>query len=92
MTALGGAIQQLAKERGLSLSALADKIGVNRKALYSCIHGNPRLSSLQRIADGIGLRLSDIIGVAEGIEVLLEEGEALSVVEPKKPEPREHIK
>lgn len=68
MSALGGAIQQLAKERGLSLSALADKIGVNRKTLYSCIHGNPRLSGLQRIADGLGFRLSDIIAIAEEIE------------------------
>lgn len=73
MKALGGAIQQLAKERGLSLSALADKIGINRKTLYSCIHGNPRLSGLQRIADGLGFRLSDIIAIAEEIEALAEE-------------------
>lgn len=70
MTALAGAIQQLAKERGLSLCALADKIGVNRKTLYTCIHGNPRLSGLQRIADGLGFRLSDIIAIAEEIEEL----------------------
>ena len=73
MTALAGAIQQLAKERGLSLSALADKMGVNRKTLYSCIHGNPRLSNLQRIADALGFRLSDIIGIAEEIEALMGE-------------------
>ncbi|MDU9355283.1 helix-turn-helix transcriptional regulator [Klebsiella sp. 141153] len=73
MKALGGAIQQLAKERGLSLSALADKIGINRKTLYSCIHGNPRLSGLQRIADGLGFRLSDIIAIAEEIKALAEE-------------------
>lgn len=74
MTALAGAIQQLANERGLSLSALADKMGVNRKTLYSCIHGNPRLSDLQRIADVLGFLLSDIIGIAEEIETL--QGEA----------------
>ncbi|EMM8868629.1 TPA: helix-turn-helix transcriptional regulator [Klebsiella oxytoca] len=73
MKALGGAIQQLAKERGMSLSTLADKIGINRKTLYSCIHGNPRLSGLQRIADGLGFRLSDIIAIAEEIEALAEE-------------------
>ncbi|WP_163331803.1 helix-turn-helix domain-containing transcriptional regulator [Klebsiella aerogenes] len=73
MKALGGAIQQLAKERGMSLSALADKIGINRKTLYSCIHGNPRLSGLQRIADGLGFRLSDIIAIAEEIEALAAE-------------------
>lgn len=68
MTSLASTIQFLAKERGMSVSALADKMGVNRKTLYSCIHGNPRLSSLQSIADALNVRLSDILAIAEDVE------------------------
>lgn len=68
MTSLYATIQALAKERGLSLSGLADRMGVNRKTLYSCVHGNPRLSSLQNIADTLNVRLSDIIAIAEDVE------------------------
>jgi DNA-binding phage protein len=68
MTALSSTVQVLAKERGMSISALADKMGVNRKTLYSCIHGNPRLSSLQHIADALNVRLSDILAIAEDVE------------------------
>lgn len=68
MTSLYATIQALAKERGLSLSGLADRMGVNRKTLYSCVHGNPRLSSLQNIADTLNARLSDIIAIAEDVE------------------------
>lgn len=68
MTSLSATIQALAKERGLSISGLADKMGVNRKMLYSCIHGNPRLSSLQSIAHALNVRLSDVIAIAEDVE------------------------
>lgn len=68
MTSISATIQALAKERGLSISGLADKMGVNRKTLYSCIHGNPRLSSLQSIADALNVRLSDVIAIAEDVE------------------------
>lgn len=68
MTSIGATIQALAKERGLSLSGLADKIGINRKTFYSCIHGNPRISCLQSIADALSVRLSDVIAIAEDVE------------------------
>ncbi|WP_049079402.1 helix-turn-helix domain-containing protein [Klebsiella michiganensis] len=68
MTALSSTVQVMAKERGMSISALADKMGVNRKTLYSCIHGNPRLSSLQSIADALNVRLSDILAIPEDVE------------------------
>lgn len=73
MTSLASTIQFLAKERGMSVSALADKMGVNRKTLYSCIHGNPRLSSLQSIADALNIRLSDIIAIAEDVDDIAQE-------------------
>jgi|GEM_PF-2555545 len=67
-SSLAATIQALAKERGMSITALADKLGVNRKTLYSALHGNPRLSNLQRIADGLGVRLSDVIAISEDVE------------------------
>lgn len=68
MTSLYATIQALAMERGLSLSGLADRMGVNRKTLCSCVNGNPRLSRLQNIADTLNVRLSDIIAIAEDVE------------------------
>lgn len=68
MTSLGSTIQTLAKERGLTLSSLADKMGINRKTLYSCVHGNPRLSILRNIAEALNVRLSDVIAIAEEVE------------------------
>lgn len=73
MTTLASTIQFLAKERGMSVSALADKMGVNRKTLYSCIHGNPRLSSLKSIADALNIRLSDIIAITEDVDDIAQE-------------------
>ncbi|OON42185.1 hypothetical protein BTJ39_03290 [Izhakiella australiensis] len=68
MTSLYAAIKTLALDRGYSLSTLAEKMGVNRRTLYPAMSGNPRLSNLQRIADGLGFRLSDIIAIEEEID------------------------
>lgn len=67
MISLASTIQVLAKERGMSISELADKMGVNIKTLYSSIHGNPRLSILQNLAEALNVRLSDIIAINENV-------------------------
>ena len=75
MTSLSSTIQTLAEERGLSLSGLADEMGISRKTLYSRIHGNPRLSTLQNIADVLNVRLSDVIAIVEEVEEIPQQQE-----------------
>lgn len=43
-------VKKLAKEKGLTLKDLAERLKINRVTLSNMINGNPTLESLQKIA------------------------------------------
>lgn len=59
------AIGVVARSRGMT--ALAEKTGLSRQALYKALDakGNPRLDTLLRVFDALGLRLS--VKVADAV-------------------------
>lgn len=53
-------IQQLAKQRKMTMVQLAEKIGIDRVNLYNSIKGNPTLSRLQAIADALDVPVTEL--------------------------------
>jgi transcriptional regulator with XRE-family HTH domain len=68
--ALGEAIRQLRAERGLTQMALAHAADTDGTRISHLEHGrtNPAWGTMRRIADALGVALSDVAARAERIE------------------------
>lgn len=67
---LGKAIVQLRKERNMSQEAFAFDAGIDRRYMSDIENGkrNISLDILERISQKLGLKISELFAVAEGIE------------------------
>lgn len=54
-------IQEICKEKGITLQQLAHRLGITYQALYASIGGNPTLSRLQAIAKELDCNVSDLL-------------------------------
>ena len=54
-------IRELVKAKGLRMSDLANRCGMTQSNLISSIRSNPKLSTLELIAEALGIKVSDII-------------------------------
>ena len=64
---VGRAIRRLRERRDESQEDFADRVGLHRTAMSALERGrtDPRLSSLERIARGLGVRVSELLREAE---------------------------
>jgi transcriptional regulator with XRE-family HTH domain len=53
-------IKEVIKEKGLTIQQVANQMGINRVGLSNHINGNPSVEVLQRIADAIGVSVSEL--------------------------------
>ena len=53
-------VKAILKDKKLTLNDLAQKLGVSRQALYLQINNNPRISTLQKIADALGVPVGQL--------------------------------
>ena len=53
-------IRELAKERGITMAEIADRIGINPVNLSSSINGNPTLNRLQEVADVLQVDITEL--------------------------------
>ena len=53
-------IKEILKERSMTVSDLAEKMGRSQEQLSRIINGNPTLSTLQKIADVLDISVSEI--------------------------------
>ncbi|MBW9277436.1 helix-turn-helix domain-containing protein [Bacteroides fragilis] len=53
-------ILELCKEAGINQTELADKIGLSRVGLSKAINGNPTISTLEKIADALGVSVIEL--------------------------------
>lgn len=53
-------IQQLCKEKGITLAELASMLKIHYQSLYDSINGNPTLKRLQDIAYHLGVNVKDL--------------------------------
>lgn len=67
---LGKAIVQLRKEKGLSQEAFAFDVGIDRRYMSDIENGkrNISLDILERISQKLGLKISELFAVVEGME------------------------
>ena len=57
-------VKEILKDKQMTLNDLAQKLGVSRQALYLQINNNPRISSLQKIADALGVPVAQLFDQA----------------------------
>ncbi|MDP9479144.1 MAG: XRE family transcriptional regulator [Actinomycetota bacterium] len=70
---LGGRVRELRGRRGLTLEALAERSGVSRAMISKLERGekNPTLVVAAKLAEGLGVTLSQLVGMEERREVVV---------------------
>ena len=70
---LGERVRALRRERGWTLEALAERSGVSRAMISKLERGekNPTLVVAAKLAEGLGVTLSQLVGVEERSEVVV---------------------
>lgn len=53
-------IKEVIKRKGTSVQDLAEKMGISRIGLSQHINGNPSVEVLERIADALGVEVSEL--------------------------------
>lgn len=53
-------IKEVIKERGMTITELADKMSINRVNLSNMVNGNPTVETLNKIADAIGCPVTEL--------------------------------
>ena len=53
-------IKEIAKDKGITMGEIADKLGINPVNLSASLNGNPTLNRLQEVADVLGVEISDL--------------------------------
>lgn len=53
-------IKEIAKTRGIKMEELADLLGIHQNTLSRTINGNPTLETLQKIAKGLEVDISEL--------------------------------
>lgn len=55
-------IKEVIKEKGTTIQAVADEIGINRVNLSSSINGNPTVETLEKIAKALDVSIVELFG------------------------------
>lgn len=75
-------IQEICKEKGITMQDLAKRMGKTYQALYASIGNNPTLGRLDEIAEILGVSTTDLFEKKEEIKILLEyQGETKQITE-----------
>lgn len=53
-------IKEVIKEKGMTITELAEKMGINRVNLSNMVNGNPTIETLNKIADAIGCPITEL--------------------------------
>ncbi|MSP78141.1 MAG: XRE family transcriptional regulator [Dehalococcoidia bacterium] len=63
-SSIGTRVQALRKERGMTVTALAEAAGMERPNLSRLEHGKhaPSLETLERVAKGLGMTVAELVG------------------------------
>lgn len=56
-------VKELLKERGMTITQLAEKIGANREVISRALIGNPTYSVLADIASALNVEVKDLFAV-----------------------------
>lgn len=53
-------IKDVCKEKGITVSQLAEKMGIKQESLSRAINGNPTLETLEKIANALGVDITEL--------------------------------
>lgn len=53
-------IKEVIKEKGMTITVLADKMGINRVNLSNMVNGNPTVETLNKIATALGVPVTEL--------------------------------
>lgn len=53
-------IKEVIKEKGMTITELADKMGINRVNLSNMVNGNPTVETLNKIADALCVPVTEL--------------------------------
>ena len=53
-------VKEICKEKGIQMQELAEKLGITRITLTRNISGNPTIETLEKIASGLGVPVSEL--------------------------------
>lgn len=59
-------IKEVCKEKGITVSQLAEKMGIKQESLSRAINGNPTLETLERIASALGVDVPELFTSCSG--------------------------
>jgi len=53
-------IDTILKEKGITKTDVAKRMGLSRESLYRILSGNPTLDNLQKLANSLGVSISEL--------------------------------
>ena len=75
-------IKEIIKEKGYSVTSLADKIGMTQVSLSRIINGNPTVETLEKIANALDVEVRDLFSGKSPEEnelFVIKEGKSISI-------------
>lgn len=64
-------VTKICKEKGITQQMLANKLGIQYQSLYAALNGNPKLETLQNIANALNVNVVDLFEKREDIELFV---------------------
>ena len=72
-------ITEICKEKGMTQTALAEKIGISRVGLSKAINGNTTIQTLEKIAEALGVEVAELFTPTKPTYVCPHCGKALHI-------------
>lgn len=76
---LSNQVKTLSQERGMTLKELAEKMGIKPESLSRALNGNPQLSTLENIANALGVGVAELLTGGRSYELLTSDFTAIVV-------------
>ncbi|MEG0815736.1 MAG: helix-turn-helix transcriptional regulator [Mucinivorans sp.] len=67
-------VKEICKEKGLTMEQVAQSIGIARVNLTKAINGNPTLSTLENIANALGVDITELFSRKGAFTALIDSG------------------
>ncbi|WP_303224067.1 helix-turn-helix domain-containing protein [Butyricimonas faecihominis] len=63
-------VAELCKEKGITQQTLAKKLGIQYQSLYAALNGNPKMDTLEKIAEALGVSVVELFSPVEKTDIL----------------------
>lgn len=65
-------IKEICKEKGVTITSLAEKLNIKQESLSRAINGNPTVETLQKISSALGVSISELFEANKGFTALID--------------------